>query len=196
MLPVGHLAGSELPDDDGFVYFDEKDGTYLDHCAIGLVQRSDELGHGISSYTVDACLESVQDLEFDNAACLCCGIRRIAMASWRRHSIRRCMPHGPSPRTAKLIAGNGAEGERRILGRDAPDAVGVLNLHSGQAPDRLRAPGTAGDAYPELSSGPAPARRPARERRGRADPCDPGRRAVGGYGCPERPRPGLGHHAE
>lgn len=87
------------------------------------------------------------------------------------------MPHEPVILTAKLIAVNDAEGERRERGQDDPGAAGVLDLD----------PGPEMGASPGSSSGPDPADGRARERRSGAGRHGPGRQGAGGYGCPDRP---------
>jgi hypothetical protein len=62
LLPVRHLAGGELADDQGAVDFDEQDGADLDDGALGVAQGGDELGDGVAGDAVDAGLEPVQEL--------------------------------------------------------------------------------------------------------------------------------------
>src|SRR5689334_6747793 len=66
-----------------------------------------------------------------------------------------------APLAVKLIAGNGARGERRDAAM--PSAVvtaDVLGLYASQVPDPGMSSRTAGDVGPESSSSPSPVGRP------------------------------------
>ena len=101
-----------------------------------------------------------------------------------------CMLHGPIAPGGE--ADRGSRRRRRAAETPAgtPDAVDVLGLHSGQAPNPGTSSRTAGDADPGSSSGPGPVRRSS-PGNVTAEPADCGsvRRDVGGRGCPERPHP-------
>ena len=86
-------------------------------------------------------------------------------------SVRRCMPDGSVIRTAKLIAGHAAEGERWELRPGRSGCRRCLDLD----------PGPQMDTSPGSSSGPEPGRRPCpgMPRRNRLpQPRPPGRRPM------------------
>ncbi len=86
---------------------------------------------------------------------------------------------------ANLIAGRGADGERREPGPGDPGAVDVLDMD----------PRPEIGACPGSSSGPDPASGHARKRRGEAGLCSPCRKAAGGAAARSVRLP-VPHHAE